>query len=308
MLTRDIVRIREVGPRDGLQNEQTWIETTDKAAWIEQLADTGLSYIEMTSFVHPKWIPALADANDVVRSVKKKPGVTYGALVPNERGLERALEAGVDEIAIFMSASETHNQKNINKSINETYPVLKKVVDGAKAARKTVRGYVSTVFGCPFEGQVATKQVLKVSNHLMEMGVDELSLGDTIGIATPNQIEKVIDELARVIPLEKIALHPHDTRGTALANIFAAYRMGVRRFDGSVGGLGGCPYAPGAAGNVATEDMVYLLEGLGAKTGVNLVELTACATWIQRKIGRELPSHHLQMARAQLEREGGQLL
>jgi hydroxymethylglutaryl-CoA lyase len=298
------VKIREVGPRDGLQNEKQWVETKDKIDWINQLVETGLPYIELTSFVHPKWIPALSDASEVVKAVKRKKHVIFGALVPNERGLELALEAGIDEVAVFLSASETHNRKNINKSINETFPMLKQVIQGARHSKKTVRGYVSTVFGCPYEGKVEIRQVKKVAHRLVELGVDELSLGDTIGIATPNQIEEVIQEIRKDIPLEKIALHPHDTRGTALANVFAAYRLGVRAFDGSVGGLGGCPYAPGASGNVATEDLIYLLEGLGAHTGVQLDHLLKSGKWIQSKLGRILPSHHLQLALAQENKEG----
>ncbi|MFC0561758.1 hydroxymethylglutaryl-CoA lyase [Halalkalibacter alkalisediminis] len=303
-MTNLSVRIREVGPRDGLQNEKKWIETQDKVDWIDQLAETGLSYIELTSFVHPKWIPALSDASEVVKGVKKNKNVIFGALVPNERGLDRALEVGIDEIAVFLSASETHNRKNINKSIDETFLVLKPVIERAKKSNKPIRGYVSTVFGCPYEGDVDVNQTRKIAYQLMEAGVEEISFGDTIGVATPNQIEDVIQAISKEVSLEKMALHPHDTRGTALANVFAAYQLGVRAFDGSVAGLGGCPYAPGASGNVATEDLIYLLEGLGAKTGVDLEKLLESAKWIQRKLGRNLPSHHLQLAMAQDHREG----
>lgn len=303
-MTNQSVRIREVGPRDGLQNEKKWIETKDKINWINQLVGTGLSYIELTSFVHPKWIPALSDANEVAKGVKQNKNVTFGALVPNQRGLERALEVGIDEVAVFLSASETHNQKNINKSIHDTFPVIKEVIKGAKLSKKTVRGYVSTVFGCPYEGKVDVNQTMSIVYRLLEAGVDEVSLGDTIGIATPNQVETVIQALLKEVPIEKMAFHPHDTRGTALANVFAAYRLGIRAFDGSVAGLGGCPYAPGASGNVATEDLVYLLEGLGAKTGIELEKLLECAMWIQRKLGKKLPSHHLQLAMAQDHKEG----
>ncbi|ARK29142.1 hydroxymethylglutaryl-CoA lyase [Halalkalibacter krulwichiae] len=298
------VKIREVGPRDGLQNERQWIETEDKINWINQLAETGLSYIELTSFVHPKWIPALADANEVVKGVKRNKSVSFGALVPNERGLERALQVGIDEVAVFLSASETHNRKNINKSIKETINILKPVVYQAKLADKSVRGYISTVFGCPYEGNVNVQRVIAIAQSLLELGVDEVSLGDTTGIATPNQVEAVLQELARKISLETIALHPHDTRGTALANVFAAYRLGVRTFDGATAGLGGCPYAPGASGNVATEDLVYLLEGLGAQTGIHLERLVNCGKWIQNKLKRNLPSHHLQIALASENKEG----
>ncbi|MFC0473724.1 hydroxymethylglutaryl-CoA lyase [Halalkalibacter kiskunsagensis] len=298
------VRICEVGPRDGLQNEQTPIDTAKKVAWINQLVDTGLTYIELTSFVHPKWIPALSDAREVVRGVKRKQNVTFGALVPNERGLERALEAGVDEIAIFLSASETHNRKNLNQSIDQTYTTLLKVINEAKNAGKSIRGYISMVFGCPFEGQIHINQVSSISYRLMEMGVNEISLGDTIGIATPNQVEDVLRHVSKQVPLTNIALHPHDTSGTALVNTFAAYKVGVRAFDGSVGGLGGCPYAPGAAGNVATEDMVFMFEGMGVKTGVQLEKVIQCAQWIQSIVKRNLPSHRLQMALAHQNKGG----
>ncbi|GAE35650.1 hydroxymethylglutaryl-CoA lyase [Halalkalibacter akibai JCM 9157] len=300
----DNVKIREVGPRDGLQNEKVWIDTSDKVEWINQLSETGLSYIELTSFVHPKWIPALADASEVVKAVKKKSSVTFGALVPNERGLERALEANIDEVAVFLSASETHNLKNINKSIKDTIPVLRDVIRGAKSNGKSVRAYVSTVFGCPYEGAVDIYQVKKLAVSLMEQGVDELSLGDTIGVATPKEIINVITEIKKEIKVSQIALHAHDTRGTALANVYAAYLLGVRAFDGAVGGLGGCPYAPGASGNVATEDLVYLLEGLGGKTGIELQSLIESGKWIQSKLGRDLPSHHLQLALATENKEG----
>ncbi|KHF39172.1 hydroxymethylglutaryl-CoA lyase [Halalkalibacter okhensis] len=293
------VKIREVGPRDGLQNEKEIVSTEAKIEWINQLVNTGLPYIELTSFVHAKWIPALADASEVVKGVKRSPHVTFGALVPNEYGLERALEAGIDEVAVFLSTSETHNQKNINKTIDKTLPVIKNVVTQAKAAKKTVRGYVSTVFGCPYEGTVNVDKVLSISTALMEMGVDEISLGDTIGIATPNQIENTIRKVATYIPLSRIALHPHDTSGTALANVYAAYKLGVRAFDGSVGGLGGCPYAKGASGNVATEDMIYMFNGMNIDTQVDLEKMTECAVWIQKKLKRPLPSHRLQVALAE---------
>ncbi|MDV2686239.1 hydroxymethylglutaryl-CoA lyase [Alkalihalophilus lindianensis] len=293
-MLQEKVLIREVGPRDGLQNEKQMISTKDKVAWINQLSQTGLSYIEVTSFVHPKWIPALADSLDVVKQINRQPGVTYAALVPNQRGLESALEANIDEVSVFMSASDTHNKKNINKSMDETFPVLASVVSDAKGAGKSVRGYISTVFGCPYEGHVSIDRVVHTAEKLMEMGIDELSLGDTIGVATPNQIEEVIKALTHTIPIDKLALHVHDTRGTALANVYQAYQLGVRRFDGAVAGLGGCPYAPGAAGNVATEDMIYLFNGLGVDTDVSLNQLLDSAEFIHQKVGRALPSHNLQ--------------
>ncbi|MFC0297178.1 hydroxymethylglutaryl-CoA lyase [Geobacillus jurassicus] len=288
------VTIKEVGPRDGLQNEATPIATADKIAWINLLSETGLSYIEVTSFVHPKWIPQLADAAEVAAGIRRKAGVTYAALVPNEKGLERALAAGVDEVGVFMSASETHNQKNINKSIAATFPVLEDVVKTAKQAGKTVRGYVSTVFGCPYEGRISVDQVLMVADRLFAMGVDELSLGDTIGVATPKQVEEVLAIVLRRFPAARIAMHFHDTRGTALANILVSMEMGITTFDSSLGGLGGCPYAPGASGNVATDDLVYMLHGMGIETGINVERLTKAALFIRDKIDRPLPSRYLQ--------------
>ncbi|BBW96093.1 hydroxymethylglutaryl-CoA lyase [Geobacillus sp. FSL W8-0032] len=292
------VTIKEVGPRDGLQNEAAPIATADKIAWINLLSETGLSYIEVTSFVHPKWIPQLADAAEVAAGIRRKDGVTYAALVPNEKGLERALGAGVDEVGVFMSASETHNEKNINKTIAATFPVLEAVVKTAKQAGKTVRGYVSTVFGCPYEGAVPVDQVLTVADRLLVMGVDELSLGDTIGVATPKQVEEVLAEVLRRFPVDRIAMHFHDTRGTALANIVVSMEMGITTFDSSLGGLGGCPYAPGASGNVATDDLVYMLHGMGIDTGIDVERLTKAALFIRDKIGRPLPSRYLQTVRS----------
>lgn len=292
------VTIKEVGPRDGLQNEQTFLSTEDKINWINQLSQTGLQCIEITSFVNPKWIPALADSLEVAKGIERLPGITYTALVPNRRGLEAALEGNVDEIAVFMSSSETHNQKNINKSIADTFPVLGEVVKEALVAGKAVRGYVSTVFGCPYEGQVSIDQVIRVSEHLFEMGIRELSLGDTIGVANPLQVQEVLNALLKRFPIEKLALHFHDTHGTAIANILAALDVGITTFDASTGGLGGCPYAPGASGNVATEDVLYMLNQMGIDTGVNLEKLLGAGHFIQEKIGRSLPSRNLQACKS----------
>jgi hydroxymethylglutaryl-CoA lyase len=288
------VTIKEVGPRDGLQNEKTAISTEDKIAWINQLSKTGLTYIEITSFVHPKWIPQLSDALEVATRIERAPGVTYAALVPNQKGLEKALTAQVDEVAVFMSASETHNRKNINKSIEETFPVLEEVVRAAKQEGKTVRGYVSTVFGCPYEGNVSVEQVIRVSERLFDMGIDELSLGDTIGVATPKQVQELLAIVLKRFPKEKLAMHFHDTRGTALANILISLEMGITTFDSSLGGLGGCPYAPGASGNVATDDLVYMLHGMDIATGIDVGRLMEAALFIQEKIGRPLSSRYLQ--------------
>jgi hydroxymethylglutaryl-CoA lyase len=289
------VKIKEVGPRDGLQNEPIWIQTEDKIAWINQLSRTGLSYIEITSFVHPKWIPALRDAIDVAKGIDRAKGVTYAALVPNQKGLENALEGGIGEACVFMSASETHNRKNINKSTTETLHILKQVNDDAKKANLSTRAYLSTVFGCPYEKDVPIEQVIRLSEALFEFGISELSLGDTIGAANPAQVETVLEALLARFPANQIALHFHDTRGTALANMVTALQMGITVFDGSTGGLGGCPYAPGSSGNAATEDIVYMLEQMDIKTNVNLDKLLSAAKWIEEKMGKQLPSRNLQV-------------
>lgn len=289
------VTIKEVGPRDGLQNEPVWIATEDKITWINQLSRTGLSYIEITSFVHPKWIPALRDAIDVAKGIDREKGVTYAALVPNQRGLENALEGGINEACVFMSASETHNRKNINKSTSESLHILKQVNNDAKKANLTTRAYLSTVFGCPYEKDVPIEQVIRLSEALFEFGISELSLGDTIGAANPAQVETVLEALLARFPASQIALHFHDTRGTALANMVTALQMGITVFDGSAGGLGGCPYAPGSSGNAATEDIVYMLEQMDIKTNVKLEKLLSAAKWIEEKMGKPLPSRNLQV-------------
>lgn len=280
------VHIREVGPRDGLQNEPGFVPAAVKLAWIDRLADAGLNYIEVTSFVSPKWIPPLADADEVASGLRRREGVTYAALVPNMRGLERALRGNIDEVAVFMSASETHNRKNINKSIDETLPLLREVTDAAKAAGKTVRGYLSTVFGCPYEGSVAAEQVLRLTETLLEMGIGEISLGDTIGVGHPRQVEALLEQLLRRVPSERIALHFHDTNGLALANTVVAMQMGIRTFDSSTGGLGGCPYAPGAAGNLATEDLLRMLHAMGIQTGVDPAKQSEAAAFIAQALAR----------------------
>ncbi|MCL6631703.1 MAG: hydroxymethylglutaryl-CoA lyase [Alicyclobacillus herbarius] len=292
------VVIQEVGPRDGLQHEPGFVQTQTKVELVQRLVDAGCRRIEVSSFVHPRWIPALADADEVFASLRRVSGVEYSALVPNLKGLERALAARVDAVSVFMSASETHNRKNINKSIAETFPVLQPVIRQAKAAGLRVRGYVSTAFGCPYEGPVPVDQVVRVSQHLLEMGVDELSIGDTIGVAVPTQVEHLLSELAPHIPLSRVALHFHDTRGTALANIYAALEVGVSTFDASIGGLGGCPYAPGATGNVATEDVLYMLEGMGVATEIDTNRLMEVSEWLESELGRPLDSHASRVARS----------
>lgn len=288
------VTIKEVGPRDGLQNEQSFIKTEDKINFINQLSQTGLPYIEITSFVHPKWIPSLADSFEVAMGIHRVEGVTYGALVPNMKGLEKALKANIDEVSVFMSASETHNKKNINKSIEDTFPIIKQVVHEALASGKSVRGYVSTVFGCPYEGEVEIRSIAEVSEKLFEMGVSELSLGDTIGVANPKQVQEILTVLLKRFPSKSLALHFHDTRGTALANIIASLDMGITTFDSSIGGLGGCPYVPRASGNLATDDLLFMLDGMEIYTGINKEKLHQTALFIQGKIDRPLLSRNFQ--------------
>ncbi|WP_139891592.1 hydroxymethylglutaryl-CoA lyase [Bacillus sp. D386] len=289
----EFVQIKEVGPRDGLQNEMNIAPTEQKIEWIDLLSETGLSYIEITSFVAPKWIPQLADALEVSRKIKRKDTVTYAALVPNRKGLENALLANIDEVSIFMSASEAHNQKNINKSIADTFPILQEVAEDASKEGKTTRAYVSTVFGCPYEGEVQIDAVLHICDKLFAMGVDEISLGDTIGIAHPKQVDFLLDEVTKRFNKDRIALHFHDTRGMALANILVALKKGYTIFDSSLGGLGGCPYATGASGNVATDDLVYMLERMGIRTGIDGRMLAEAADYIQKQMGIPLSSKQM---------------
>lgn len=284
------VYVKEVGPRDGLQNEKQWVSTEDKIEWINMLSETGIREIEFSSFVHPKWIPSLKDAREVGRKIKRNPNVKYSALIPNEKGLEHALEVGIDAASVFMSASETHNMKNINKSITNTYPVLKDVINSAKQEQKHVTGYVSTVFDCPFEGKIKVDDVVRVCDHLFELGVDDISLGDTIGSAVPSQVEALLEEVIYRYPNKNIIMHFHDTRGMAIANIVTSMRYGINRFDASLGGLGGCPYAPGAAGNVATNDLLYLLHGLNISTGIQEEKIQEATKFIQGKLNKHLPS------------------
>lgn len=287
------VIMKEVGPRDGLQNESKWIPTKEKIHWINMLSETGVKEIEYSSFVNPKMIPALKDAREVGRRIKRNPNVIYSALIPNLKGLEFALEAGIDRASVFMSASEAHNQKNINKSIRDTYPVLGEVIREAKAAGKLVTGYVSTVFDCPYEGRISPEQVLEVCFRLVELGVDDLSLGDTIGTAVPTDVERLLEDLMKHFPKEKLILHFHDTRGMAIANIMTSLHYGINRFDSTVGGLGGCPYAKGATGNVDTNDVLYLLHGIGIETGINEKKMQQAGLYIQNVLGKQLPSRSL---------------
>ena len=285
------VTICEVGPRDGLQNEARNVPTPDKIRLIETLADAGIQRMEATSFVAPKWIPNLADAGEVMAGIRRQTGVTYAALVPNLKGLERALAARVDEAVIFLSASETHTRKNINKSIAEALEMYREVAVNAEQAGLRLKGAISTSFGCPYEGDVDPLAVVGVAMALVEMGVDEVGIADTTGMANPRQVFSLVSRLAEQVPIDMISLHFHDTRGTALANVLAGLQAGVTTFDGSVGGLGGCPYAAGATGNVATEDLVHMLHEMGIETGVNLEKLIECAKLAQALVGRPLDSH-----------------
>ncbi|KAJ2015120.1 hypothetical protein GGI14_004468 [Coemansia sp. S680] len=284
--SRPSVKIVEVGPRDGLQNEKKLIPTETKVALINRLADTGLSAVEATSFVSPKWVPQMGDAKQVMAQITRKPGVSYPVLTPNLKGLESAIAAGAKEVAIFGAASESFSLKNINCSIAESLARFEAVVDRAKMAGLQIRGYVSCVVGCPYEGKVAPQAVADVAKALLDMGCYEISLGDTIGVGRPREIQSMVDAVARVVPVEQLAIHCHDTYGQALANIYASLEAGVRVVDSSVSGLGGCPYAKGATGNVATEDVVYMLEGNGFSTGVDLNKLALVGQWISGELER----------------------
>jgi hydroxymethylglutaryl-CoA lyase len=281
------VTVVEVGPRDGLQNEAAIVPSDAKVAFVDALSAAGLGVVEVTAFVSPKAIPQLADGEEVFRRIAKAPGVRYPVLVPNEKGLGRAEAAGVREIAVFTAASETFNRRNINASIEESFVRFAPVLSRAKAAGMRVRGYVSCAFGCPYEGPVAPEAVARVSARLAAIGCDEVSVGDTIGIGVPTQVPEVVGRTVEAgVPLGRLALHFHDTRGAALANVAEGLREGVRIFDSSAGGLGGCPYAPGAAGNVATEDLVALLHGMGYETGVDLAGVAAASRALAKAIGR----------------------
>lgn len=295
----DTVKIVEVGPRDGLQNEKVTVPAEVKVDFITALADAGLRVIEAGAFVSPKWVPQMADTAEVYRDIPKDPGVEFPVLVPNMKGLERAIDAGVKSIAIFTAASETFNQRNINMTIDGSFENYAPVAVRARAEGIRVRGYVSTAFGCPYEGDVAPEKVLEVCARLLDLGCYEVSVGDTIGVGTPMQVQGVIGMLLQVIPPSKLAMHFHDTRGTALANTLAALEMGIATFDASAGGLGGCPYAPGASGNLATEDLVYMLDSMAIETGIDLNRLVQASTKIAPYLDHPLPGKYLQACRKQ---------
>ena len=282
--------IYEVGPRDGLQNEARLIPTEDKVALVDALSETGLRAIEITSFVNPRWIPQLADALEVARRIARRPGVVYSALVPNRQGLESALQAGMTEIAVFMSASETHNKKNVNKTIAATLEAFRDTIPPALEAGLKVRAYVSTVYGCPYEGAVDPARAVELCRELRALGCYQISLGDTIGVANPRQVRDLLTRVLAETPAPAVAVHFHDTRGTALANILVSVEMGISTVDSALGGLGGCPYAPGASGNVATEDVIYMLEGMGVRTGVDLDKLVQVSRLASTLVGHEMPS------------------
>ena len=288
------VTIVEVGPRDGLQNEKAGISTADKVAFVNLLSRAGLPVVEATAFVSPKWVPQMADAADVLARIDRAPATRYTALVPNLAGLERARAAGVTEVAVFAAASETFSRRNINQGIDESLNTYRAVSARAEPLGMRVRAYLSTAFGCPFEGAVKPARVAELSAALIEMGAYEVAVSDTIGIAHPGQVPAVLDAVAARVPLAQIALHFHDTRGTALANVLVALHHGIATFDASCGGLGGCPYAPGATGNLATEDLVYMLDGLGIETGVRLGGLLEASRFIEPLVGHALPSRVLQ--------------
>jgi len=284
------VKICEVGPRDGLQNESSVVSIDDKVRYIDLLSAAGAPIVEATSFVSPKAIPQLADADDVFARIEKRPGVTYLVLVPNDRGLDRAIAAGATAIAVFTAASERFTKANIGMTIDESISTFAAVVRRARTENMWVRGYISTAFGCPYEGAVPVEKVVHVAERLADMGIDELSIGDTIGVATPNQVVDVAGALQEKMPVERLAMHFHDTRGTALANVMAALQMGIATFDSSAGGLGGCPYAPGASGNLSTEDLLYMLHGMGIETGIDLTKIREASRFIASKLDHPLTS------------------
>ena len=294
MTTPRRVTIVEVGPRDGLQNERTIVATVDKVDFVNRLSAAHLPVIEVSAFVSPRWVPQMADAAEVFAGITRAPGTRYTALVPNLAGLDRALAAGVAEVAVFAASTDTFSRKNINQSVDESLATYADVCRQALAAGLRVRGYLSTAFGCPYEGAVAPERVADVAVRLIALGVFEVSVSDTIGVAHPGQVPRVLDAVLARVPIGQIALHFHDTRGTALANVVSALPFGVATFDASAGGLGGCPYAPGAAGNLATDDLIYMLNGMGIETGVSLPALSEASAFIGSRLDHPLPSRYAQ--------------
>ncbi len=285
----DAVSVYEVSPRDGLQNEPGIVPLEGKKRIIRALVAAGLSRIEVTSFVSPKWVPQLADAGELIADLEAPPGVTFSALVPNERGLERAREVKLPEIAVFLSSSETHNRLNTNKSVDASLELFAGIVPLARESGIRVRAYVSTVWGCPYEGDVPVEKSIEIAKRLVGFGCYQVSLSDTIGVGTPRKTKEIVERALKELEVPQIALHFHDTRGTALANALIGLELGIRNFDASLGGLGGCPYAPGASGNLATEDLVFMLEGMGMKTGIDLEKLIEAGAVAEQVVGRPLP-------------------
>lgn len=296
------IHVVEVGPRDGLQNEGATIPTAGKIAFVEALADAGATRIEVSAFVSPKWVPQLADAAEVFAGLAHRDGVRYSALVPNRQGLDRAIACGVTEVAVFAAASESFSRKNINQSIDASLDTYAAVMAAAAAAGVRVRGYLSTAFGCPFEGDVPVERVIALTERLLALGVYEVAVSDTIGVAHPGQVRQVLDALVARVPAARVALHFHDTRGTALANVLAALEYGIATFDSSAGGLGGCPYAPGATGNLATEDLIYMLDGLGHDTGLSADAVARASLALEPAVTHRVPSRYANAVRARLAR------
>ena len=291
--------IVEVGPRDGLQNEKAIVPTASKIAFVDRLSAAGHSRIEVSAFVSPKWVPQMGDAADVFAGITRRSGVRYSALVPNRAGLDRALAAGAGEVAIFAAASETFSRRNINQSIDESMAGYAAVAAAARENSVPVRAYLSTSFGCPFEGPVDPARVAALAERLLTLGAYEVAVSDTIGIAHPGQVREVLDHVLRAVPIDRTAMHFHDTRGTALVNVYAALEYGITTFDSAAGGLGGCPYAPNATGNLATEDLLYMLNGLGIETDVSLEETMQASLALEEAIGHALPSRYVRATRAQ---------
>ncbi len=290
------VTVVEVGPRDGLQNEATVLTVGDRVAFCRELVAAGLSVVEVGAMVSPKRVPQMAGSDEVLRQVERRPGLRLPVLVPNRKGFEAARAAGAREVAVFTAASETFNRRNINASIDESFARFAEFVPEARRDGLWVRGYVSTCFGCPYEGRVAPEKVVEVARRLVELGGDEVSIGDTIGVAVPSQVAEMMGRLGETLPRERLAVHLHDTRGTALANVLAALQEGIATVDSAAGGLGGCPFAPGASGNLATEDLLYMLHGMGIETGVDLGKVVRASRGLASRLGRALPSRYLQAA------------
>jgi hydroxymethylglutaryl-CoA lyase len=298
------ITVYEVGPRDGLQNEARTVPTAEKIAFVDRLSKAGLAAIEISAFVNPERVPQMADAEQVFAGITRLAGTRYSALVPNLRGLARAQAAGVTEIALFAATSETFSRKNINQGVEESFKTYAAVAADALAANLRVRGYLSTAFGCPYEGPIAVRRVVELTERLLTLGVFQVAVSDTIGIAHPGQVRDVLSALLKRVPQDRLALHFHDTRGTALANVLAALDYDITTFDASAGGLGGCPYAPGASGNLATEDLLYMLHGLDAATGVNLEAVCDASLALEPLVGHPLPSRYLQARKAAAGRHG----